>query len=114
MPSKKPNKAAKRPGKATPKKATPKVAAPKKKVVKPPAKPMPLATTKVPVKSTKPIPKVAAAVKPAAAKPPRAKAAPEAAAARVAAEPVAPIKFDPRPLVMPRAAQNDEDADGES
>jgi DnaK suppressor protein len=114
MPSKKPNKAAKRPGKATPKKATPKVAAPKKKVAKPPAKPMPIATTKVPVKSTKPIPKVAVAVKPVAAKPPRAKAAPEAAAPRVAAEPVTPIKFDPRPLVMPRAAQNDEDSDAES
>jgi DnaK suppressor protein len=115
MPSKKPNKAAKRPGKATPKKATPKVAAPKKKVAaKPPAKPMPIATTKVPVKSTKPIPKVAAALKPAAAKPPRAKAAPETATAHVAAEAVTPIKFDPRPLVIQRPLQNDEDSDAEA
>jgi DnaK suppressor protein len=114
MPSKKPNKAAKRPGKATPKKATVKVAAPKKKVVKPPAKPMPIAITKVPVKSTKPTPKVAVPVKPAAPKPPRARPAPEAAPSPVAAETIAPIKFDPRPLVMPRAAQNDEDADTDS
>lgn len=114
MPSKKPNKAAKRPGKATPKKAAPKAAAPKKKVVKPPAKPMPIATPKVPVKSTKPTPKVVATVKPVATKAPRPKAAPEPASPRAAAEPVAPVKFDPRPLVMPRVLLNEEDADGES
>ncbi len=43
MPSKKPNKAAKRPGKATPKKAAPKAAAPKK-LARPPAKAKPIAS----------------------------------------------------------------------
>ena len=115
MPSKKPNKAAKRPGKATPKKTTVKVAAPKKKAAKPPAKPTPIVTTKVPVKPPKPSSKPVAA-KAAAAKEPKAKPAPqqsvESAVAPTRAS--APVKFDPRPLVMPRTAQNDEDADGES
>jgi len=125
MPSKKPNKAAKRPGKATTKKATPKVAAPKK-VVKPPAKLTPIATSKVKVKQTKPNSKPTAAkpiakaaiAKPAAVKTPRAKSdsaisdsTPEPAAA--AAEKLAPIKFDPRPMVMTRIVQPDEDADAE-
>jgi DnaK suppressor protein len=114
MPSKKPNKAAKRPGKAIAKKATPKPAAPKKKVAKPLAKPMPIATTKVPVKQTKPAPKPAV-VKPTPVKAPKAKAAPESTVDAVIApvQKAAPIKFDPRPLTMPRLAQNDDDSDGD-
>jgi len=123
MPSKKPNKAAKRPGKATPKKAAHKAAVPKKKVVRPPAKPIPPpVTSKVTVKPNKPAPKplakpVAAkpvakpeAIKPVAVKAPRPKSEP----IKVAAEKVAPIKFDTRPLVLTRMPQIDEDADGES
>jgi DnaK suppressor protein len=114
MPSKKPNKAAKRPGKATLKKAAHKAAAPKK-VVRPSAKAKPsLQTSKVTVKPNKPAPKPVIAkpvtVKPAAVKVPRAK--PEAAQA--GNDKVAPIKFDTRPLVMTRVPQNDEDNDGES
>ena len=120
MPSKKPNKAAKRPGKATPKKAAHKAAAPKK-VTRPPAKPTPpRPTSKVTVKPNKPAPKPAIAkpttaktvtVKPAAVKvPPRAK--PEIV--KASNDKVAPIKFDTRPLVMTRVPQNDEDNDGES
>jgi DnaK suppressor protein len=121
MPSKKPNKAAKRPGKATPKKAAHKTAAPKK-VARPPAKAKPTPpTSKVTVKPNKPAPKPVIAkpapVKPAAVKPPRAK--PEAVKAsseaqKPSSEKVAPIKFDTRPLVMTRVAQNDEEGDGES
>jgi DnaK suppressor protein len=136
MPSKKPNKAAKRPGKATPKKATHKAAAPKK-AARPPAKAKPIATSKVTVKpnktvvkptskptTAKPTPKSAIA-KPLAAKPaiiktPHAKTAaskPPATAipvaVRAAAEKVTPLKFDPRPLVMPRLLQNDEEGDGD-
>jgi DnaK suppressor protein len=119
MPSKKPNKAAKRPGKAAPKKAVHKAPAAKKKVVRPPAKPTPSpATSKVTVKpnkpAPKPLPKPAAAkpdtVKPAAFKAPRPKSEP----VKAASEKVAPIKFDTRPLVLTRMPQNDEDADGES
>jgi DnaK suppressor protein len=114
MPSKKPNKAARRPGKATPKKATHKAAAPKK-VVRPPAKAKPsVQTSKVPVKPSKPAPKPVIAkpmtVKPAAVKVPRPK--PDVAKADNAT--VAPIKFDTRPLVMTRVPQNEEDNDGES
>jgi RNA polymerase-binding transcription factor len=121
MPSKKPNKAAKRPGKATPKKATHKAAAPKK-AARPPTKAKPIATSKVTVKPTKSAPKPVSAkpalTKPARAKPPALKpvAAPApspAAPARASSEKIAPIKFDPRPLVMPRAPQNDEDGDAE-
>jgi DnaK suppressor protein len=113
MPSKKPNKAAKRPGKATPKKAAPKAAAPKK-AVRPPAKPKPSpATSKVTVKPNKPAPKPViakpAAVKPAAVKVPQVKLE----VAKASNEKVAPIKFDTRPLVMTRMPQNDEDGDGE-
>jgi DnaK suppressor protein len=114
MPSKKPKKAATRPGKATPKKATQKAAAPKK-VVRPPAKPTPLRpTSKVTVKPNKPAlkPVIAkpATVKPTPVKAPRAK--PEEALA--SSEKVAPIKFDTRPLVVTRLPQNDEDNDIES
>ena len=138
MPSKKPNKAAKRPGKATPKKAAHKAAAPKK-VVRPPAKSKPSpATSKVTVKPNKPalkpiakpvtakpmipkplaakpmIPKPAVAkldpVKPVAIKAPRPRPEP----AKASNEKVAPIKFDIRPLVLTRVPPIDEDADGES
>jgi DnaK suppressor protein len=119
MPSKKPNKAAKRPGKPTPKKATHKTAAPKK-AVRPPTKAKPLATSKVTVKPTKPAVKLVSA-KPALTKTPRAKPAvlkpvptPTPAAPKLSAEKIAPIKFDPRPLVTPRVLQNDEDGDGEN
>jgi len=147
MPSKKPNKAAKRPGKATPKKPTSKVVSIKKSA-RPPAKSTPTSSTsKVTVKPNKPISKPAvakpelakaapaksAAAKPAAPKPIHAAAKPAATAAKpipAAAKPIpaavkapavkvnsekaAPIKFDTRPLVMPRAPQNDEDGDGDA
>jgi DnaK suppressor protein len=69
------------------------------------------------VKPTKPIAKPVSA-KPAAPKTPRAKPAvlkpvPTPIARPAAAEKIAPIKFDPRPLVMPRMLQNDEDGDAE-
>jgi DnaK suppressor protein len=116
MPSKKPNKAAKRPGKAIPKKATHKVAAPKK-VVRPPAKAAPpRSTSKVTVKPNKPAPKPViakpAAVRPVPVKAPRPK--PEPVVIKVASEKIAPIKFDTRPLVMTRVPQSDEDGDGET
>ena len=116
MPSKKPNKAAKRPGKATPKKATHKVVAPKK-VVRPPAKATPpRSTSKVTVKPNKPAPKPViakpAAVRPVPVKAPRPK--PEPVVVKVASEKIAPIKFDTRPLVMTRVPQSDEDGDGET
>jgi DnaK suppressor protein len=119
MPSKKPNKAAKRPGKAAPKKVAHKAAPPKKKAVRPPAKPMPPPViSKVTVKPNKPAPKpiakpVAAkpeTIKPVAVKAPRPKAEP----IKVASEKVAPIKFDTRPLALTRMPQIDEDGDGES
>ena len=118
MPSKKSNKAAKRPGKATPKKATHKAAA-SKKAARPPTKAKPIATSKVTVKQTKPATKPASA-KPAIAQTPRAKPAvlkpvsvPAPAPPKAAAEKIAPIKFDPRPLVTPRVLQNDDDGDAE-
>jgi DnaK suppressor protein len=129
MPSKKSNKTAKRPGKAAPKKAAHKAAARKvavpKKVLRPPAKPMPPPlTSKVTVKPNKPAPKPAIAkpaiAKPAIAKPAAVKPAPvkvprvKSEQAKPPNEKVAPIKFDTRPLVMNRALQNDEDSDGES
>ena len=129
MPSKKPTKAAKKPGKATPGKAGHKAAAPKK-AARPLLKHTPIATSKVTVKPNKPVPKPAAE-KPAAVKADRAKPTPvkpvavkPAAMKPAAIEPEAkshdaeindkhaPIKFDTRPLVMPtRPAQNDDDAD---
>jgi DnaK suppressor protein len=128
MPSKKPNKAARRPGKATPKKATHKAAA-SKKAARPPAKAKPIATSKVTVKPSKSQPKPLAKsaakspLKPVSAKPvinkaPGAKiAAPKPMPAalhpvpKAAAERTAPIKFDTRPLVIPRVPQNDEDGE---
>jgi DnaK suppressor protein len=127
MPSKKPNKAAKRPGKATPKKAAHKAAAPKK-VVRPPAKAKPSPpTSKVTVKPNKPVPKPLIA-KPAPSKPAPVKAVrakPESVKAaavetkaanesKSAHEKAAPIKFDTRPLVLTRVPQNDDEGDGES
>ena len=124
MPSKKPTKAAKKPGKATPGKAGHKAAAPKK-AARPLLKHTPIATSKVTVKPNKPMPKPGAA-KPAAVKATHAKPTPvkpvavkPAAATESKAHDVieindkhAPIKFDTRPLVMPtRPAQNDDDAD---
>jgi DnaK suppressor protein len=137
MPSKKPNKAAKRPGKAAPKKAAHK-AATLKKVLRPPAKAKPSPpTSKVPVKPNKPVPKPAIAkpaivksaiaksaiTKPAVTKPAVAKAVPVKPAPAKAARPkpeavngekVTPIKFDTRPLVMTRVPQIDEDGEAES
>jgi DnaK suppressor protein len=52
------------------------------------------------------------AAKPAAAKEPKAKPAPHSSVESVAAS-HAPAKFDPRPLVVARVAQNDEDAESE-
>src|ERR1700731_2258810 len=115
MPSKKPNKAAKRPGKATPKKATHKVAVPKK-VARPPAKAKPSPqTSKVTVKPNKPAPKPVIA-KPMTVKPPAAAKVPRPTpeVTKASNDKVAPIKFDTRPLVMTRVPQNDEDNDGES
>ncbi len=118
MPSKKPNKVAKKPGKATPRTGIQKVPSPKKGL-RPPAKPMPMtATSKVTVKPIKPIQKPAAA-KPAAAKSIRAKVTPDVESGteenvKEVVEKAAPLKFDTRPLVMPtRAAQNDDDGDSD-
>jgi DnaK suppressor protein len=120
MPSKKPNKAAKKPGKAIPKKAVARKAA----TARPSSKPLSSKpVSKVTVKPQKPTPK-AAAPKPAAKQvhhaPPRPKAhAPDRGeAAPREAEPIAEkpiVKFDSQPLVIPtRAAPpSDDDADAE-
>jgi len=126
MPSKKPNKAAKRPGKAPIKKATPKVAAPTKKTAKPHPAP-PIVTSKVKVKQPKPNSKItatkpspaastakAAVLKPAAVKAPRVKNDDEisgTSADTATAESIAPVKFDPRPLVITGVMQPEEDVD---
>ncbi len=119
MPSKKPIKAAKKPGKAIPKKAVRKAAV-AKKAMRPPPSPKPT-TSKVPVKPQKPVSKAptakAAPVQANhAAHPPRSKApaAPKPEPEKL--EKAAPIKFDSRPLVMTTRATtpNDDDADGES
>ena len=117
MPSKKPNKAAKRPGKATPKKATHKAAAPKK-AARPPTKAKPIATSKVTVKPNKPAPKPVTA-KPAITKAPQVKPAAlkpvPTPAPKVTAEKIAPMKFDTRPLVMPpRPMPVDDDSDADA
>jgi DnaK suppressor protein len=83
MPSKKPNKVAKKPGKAIPGKGSHKVAA-VKKAARPQPKPSPpTATSKVPVKPSKHVLKPAPA-KPAAAKPASAAAKPSPVAAKPA------------------------------
>jgi DnaK suppressor protein len=137
MPSKKPIKAAKKPGKASPKQATRKVAS--AKAARPSASARatsPISTGSV--KSHKPAAKAAIAVKPTAKSAPKPAAKPAAvkpaaaalgraksppATARPEAKPAArktgngrpaPIKFDTRPLVMPgRASPIDDDAEGE-
>ena len=123
MPSKKPIKAAKKPGKAIPKKAVRKTVV-AKKATRPPPSPKPI-TSKVPVKPQKPAPKAPTA-KPAAANanhvahPPRSKspATPKAESGEISvnSEKSAPIKFDSRPLVMPTrvAPPSDDDGDAES
>ena len=130
MPSKKPIKPAKKPGKTVPKKTAPKAivkaAAPKKPVralKKPHPKPV---LPKVIVKPPKTAPKSTAAAKSATAKtsnpktptpgsqtlkPPALK--PDVSRAS-AAEPAAPIKFDIRPLVVARSVQPDEEGEFES
>jgi DnaK suppressor protein len=128
MPSKKPNKAAKKPGKATPKKATHKVAVVKKSARPPSSSKPTTATSKVTVKPNKPAPKPVpkpAAAKAAPAKPVASamRTKPHSAPAKIEttpeelklpAEKAAPIRFDPRPLVLSsRVAQNDDDADGD-
>jgi DnaK suppressor protein len=68
-----------------------------------------------PTKSAaKPVTAKPAITKPERPKEPVLKTVP-ASAPKAPAEKIAPIKFDPRPLVMPqRAAQNDEDGDAEA
>jgi DnaK suppressor protein len=112
MPSKKPTKAVKKPGKANPGKVSPKVSAPKK-AARQQHKPTPsIATSKVTVKANKSAPKTTTAK---SAVKSRAKAAAVDTASAVveansAAEKLAPIKFDTRPLVMPtRPVQNGDD-----
>jgi len=130
MPSKKPIKTAKKPGKAGPKKATRKVASAKAARSSASARAT-SATSKGSVKSHKPAARSALAVKPAAksalkaaakpapAKPAaaasaRAKSPPPGAARKTSPVRPAPIKFDTRPLVMPgRAMPIDDDAEGE-
>ena len=123
MPSKKPNKAAKKPGKALPKKAARKVAV-AKKATRPPPSPKPTITSKVTVKPQKPTAKPAPA-KPAAAVPTNNHAAhaparikthlaavkPEADEAPPQKAP--PIKFDPRPMVLPTRAAPPSEDDGD-
>jgi DnaK suppressor protein len=80
-------------------------AAPAKSAAAKPAAPKPIhAAAKPAATAAKPIP--------AAAKP--IPAAVKAPAVKVNSEKAAPIKFDTRPLVMPRAPQNDEDGDGDA
>ena len=135
MPSKKPKKAAKRSGKGKPHKAAAKPKAAAGKKARPHAKPTPpSATSKVTVKTNrpaakpflKPSPKPAAKLqpKPMAAKPApinvvrtkiaAIKPAPAPPAAKSVPEKSAPIKFDPRPLVLTRLPQSDEDAEAET
>ena len=127
MPSKKPIKAAKKPGKASPKQATRKVAS--AKAARSPASARATsATSKASLKPHKPVAKseLKAAARPAPAKPAavasiraksppaQAKAEPKPAARKTNPGRPAPIKFDIRPLVMPgRVAPLDDDAEGE-
>ena len=136
MPSKKPNKTAKKPSKAIPKKPAAKVAS--KKLVRAAVKAKPASIKgvgKTAKAALKPVPVKSLATKPVAAKPVAAKpTAPKPAAAvieklpapspaapkpalkaekkpKVSAEKVAPIKFDIRPMVMPRSTLLDEDGE---
>jgi DnaK suppressor protein len=123
MPTKNSHKATKKPGKATPKGLGPKKAL-LKKPVQPPtkatAKPLSKTAPKATVKPSKPPQKSTAkppAAKTRAAKPDQPKPEPKAVAPKPAvpksAPPPPPVKFDIRPLVMPRAVQND-DGDSDS
>ena len=104
MPSKKPIKAAKKPGKAALGKVGHKVTAPKKAARPPPKHPPLIGASKVPVKSNRPIPKPAIA-KLVAAKPPAAKpvarkpvAIKPVATKPVAAKPVATKPVTSKPV----------------
>jgi len=111
MPSKKPNKAARRPGKATPGKASHKGVTVKKSA-SPQLKHTPIPTSKVTVKPIKPAPKPAA-LKVARVKPAPVTTEPITDEGADVADKLGPIKFDTRPLVMPTRPQNDDDADGD-
>jgi len=119
MPTKKPKKAVKKPGKATPGKVKSAAAALKKPARPQPKHPPTIATPKVPVKPNKPVPKSTAspnstAAKGVTAKVVRAKSTPLDIDSEDAgrADKHAPIKFDTRPLVLPtRPAQNDDDGE---
>ena len=130
MPSKKPSKVVKKPVRTAAKKAAPpKASAPKKA-----ARATPSSTPKAKVKSTKPVIKASAkASAPAPAKAPakpsekiaavkapvvksvtpKVVAVKPAAVAKSAEEKSAPIRFDPRPLVISRPAPLDDDADSD-
>ena len=114
MPSKKSNKAAKRPGKATPKKAAPKAPAAKKSARPPTKAKQSLPPSKVTVKPNKPAPKPVLA-KAAAPKPAAVKAVPATSAASklvagkpVAGKPVAvkPVAVKPVAAKAPRVKPN--------
>jgi DnaK suppressor protein len=120
MPSKKSNKTARKPAKASPKKATRKVAAVKKAAARAPAaaKP-PIITSKVPVKhkpGSKPTPAKPAPAHAARAKTTGVTTKPDTLTEEVkpSAEKVTTIKFDTRPLTIPPRAATEEDADGET
>jgi len=111
MPTKKPKKSVKKPGKATPGKVSQVAAALKKPARPQPKHPPMIATSKVPVKPNKPVAKPTAA-KAASAKVTRAKSAPvdTDTEERNLSETHTPVKFDTRPLVLPtRPVQNDDD-----
>ncbi len=127
MPSKKPIKAAKKPGKVSPKKATRKIRP--AKAARPSASVKARsATPKASLKSHRPTAKSAprAAAKPASAKPaaagsaraklppPQAKAEPKPAARKASPMRPATIKFDTRPLVtLGRVTPIDDEGEGE-
>lgn len=113
MPTKKPKKAAKKPAKAAPGKVGHASAAPAK-AARPQHKHPPMsATSKVPVKPNKPVPKSTVA-KSVAAKATRSKSATADAETPVLAEKTSPVKFDTRPLVLPtRPAQADDDGESD-
>ena len=128
MPSKKPSKVVKKPMRPAAKKAVPpKASAPKKA-----ARPTPSSTPKAKVKSTKPAIKASTQATPQASTKASAKTAEKvtavkapvakrvtpkvvavkpAAAAKSAEGKSAPIKFDPRPMVISRPAPFDDDGD---
>ena len=111
MPTKKPKKAVKKPGKAAPGKVVQASATTSRAARPQPKHPPTIATPKVPVKPNKPVPKSTAA-KAASAKVTRVKSAPVESdpEERGSSETHAPVKFDTRPLVLPtRPAQIDDD-----